>query len=235
MKKLPIFLTAFQRHTIRFILVLACCLCYNLDVRQSNNSLLAQTPTYDRFTHKHSKLMSAFTKASERLVTLAEPLINTFSKTEEFLDKANTVVNGFIKNMRIIQRIIDIEQDINKYFLNAIAALREIRDTGNMTTTNGDSYDFSFINAVRHINIMLGLFKESIAAMDLLFEVIQREDNQLRLDDYNRMVLLLEVEQRLVKTRRAMSMEIRRINREIYTAQRLQREVDTFEQFFSFE
>jgi len=217
------------------LLIILCGLFQILSGGKSNHSLMAQTPTHDILTFKHSKLMKTFTQAAQRLITFSEPLINTISRAEEFLDKANTVVNGVIKNMQTIQRIIEIEKDINRYYLRSIDALSEIRDTGSLTTPNGDTFDFSFINAVRHINIMLGLFKESVEGMDLLFEVIQREDNQLRLDDYNRMVLLLEVEKRLLKVRRAMRIEILRINREIYITQKLQRELQTFDSFFSYE
>ena len=88
----------------------------------------SQVPVADFWGRTLSKTTSVIQQASEVINNIAQPLVNTFGEVQDFFKKAETFVNGVIKNMRIVQDIVDLEADISEYFDTAIEEINRPRD-----------------------------------------------------------------------------------------------------------
>lgn len=195
-----------------------------------SQNLSAQVPVADYFGRYLSKITSTVQQASQVISEIAEPLVNTFQTVQSFFVKAETVVNGVIKNMKLIQDIVDLHQDIQDYYTETIDILNSPRDTDHDGNNDGED-DLNWLDKWKHLNILLALVKESTAGFELLNNLVQ--DDALTMDDYNRVELLKDTRQSLLKVKTAIRIERRRINREILHFGRLEHERNTFDAFFS--
>ena len=191
-----------------------------------SQNISAQVRVADYFGRYLSKVTSTVQQASQVISEIAEPLVNTFQTVQSFFVKAETVVNGVIKNMKLIQDIVDLHQDIQEYYTETIDILNSPRDTDH----DGED-DLNWLDKWKHLNILLALVKESTAGFELLNNLVQ--DDALTMDDYNRVELLKDTRQFLLKVKTAIRIERRRINREVLHFGRLERERNTFDAFFN--
>ena len=191
-----------------------------------SQNLSAQVPVADYFGRYLSKITSTVQQASQTINQIAEPLVNTFQTVQSFFVKAETLVNGVVKNMKLIQDIVDLHQDIQDYYAQTIDILNAPRDTDN----DGED-DLDWLDKWKHLNILLALVKEATAGLGLLDNLIQ--DDALTMDDYNRVEFLKDTRQSLIRIKTAIRIERRRINQEVLHFGRLDRERKTFDAFFS--
>ena len=192
----------------------------------NSQNLSAQVPVADYFGRYLSKITSTVQQASEVINQIAEPLVNTFQTVQSFFVKAETVVNGVVKNMKLIQDIVDLHQDIQTYYTETIEILNSPRDTDN----DGED-DLNWLDKWKHLNILLSLVKEATSGFALLDNLVQ--DDALTMDDYNRVELLKDTRRSLLQIKTAIRVERRRINREVLHFGRLDRERKTFDALFS--
>jgi len=184
-----------------------------------------QVPVADYLGRWISKTTSVVSEVSNTINAIAEPLINTFEKAQDYFVKAETIVNGSIKNMRAVQQIIQTEEAIFEYYQKSIDLINQPRDI------DYDGIDdLDWLNKWKHLQILLGLFKESTNALHLFNNLL--EEDAFIMDDKNRVQFLFTTLADLRKIKTAMRIEMRRINKEVFAFGRLKRERVTFEKFF---
>ena len=184
-----------------------------------------QVPVADYLGRWISKTTSVVSEVSNTINAIAEPLINTFEKAQDYFVKAETIINGSIKNMRAVQQIIQTEEAIFEYYQKSIEIINQPRDQ------DYDGIDdLDWLNKWKHLQILLGLFKESTNALNLFNNLL--EEDAFAMDDKNRIQFLFTTLADLRKIKTAMRIEMRRINKEVFAFGRLKRERATFEKFF---
>ena len=195
-------------------------------VQRPSLSAQVQVPIADYLGRWLSKTTSVVAQASEVITNIAEPLVNAFGEVQEFFVKAETVVSGVIKNMKAIQDIIDLEEEIRTYYQNSIDIINAPRDYDNDGVD-----DLSWLDKWKHLQILLALSKEALGGVELFINLI--EDDALTMDDRNRIKFIYETKKDLQSIKTAMRIQMRRINQEVNQFGRLQKELDTFERLWS--
>lgn len=185
----------------------------------------SQVPTVDYFGRWLSRTTSIVQQASQFIKETAEPLVDTFKNVQRFFQKAHTIVNKVIKNMQLIERIIDTHKDIRQLYATSIAVLNGPQDL------NEDGIDdFDFLDKWKHAQILLALSTEATGVFGLFTTLV--EDDALTLDDSGRIAFLTDTHRGLIRIKAAMRLQLRRVNREIYQYRRLEKEIEVFEKFF---
>lgn len=184
-----------------------------------------QVPVADYFGRWLSKTSSVVQQASQFIKETAAPLVNTFKKTQEFFKKAQTFVNHVITNMRYIERIIDTHKDIKTLFDNAITGLNAPRDLD-----EDGMADLDFLDKWKHAQILFAISAEATSVFEIFSNII--EQDAFTMDDKGRVQIIKETYQEMLKLKRAMRGQLRRVNREIYQYTRLKKEVEIFDALF---
>ena len=192
--------------------------------------LYPQVPVADYFGRWLSKTSSVVQQASQFIKETAAPLVDTFKKTQEFFQKAQTFVSHVVKNLRYIERIIETHKDIRTLFDNAITGLnapRDLDDNG-MDDWSNDLDDK--LDKWKHSQVLLAISAEATSVFEIFTNII--EQDAFTMDDKGRVQIIKETYQELLKLKRAMRGQLRRINREVYRYSRLKKEIEVFEALF---
>ncbi len=184
-----------------------------------------QVPVADYFGRWLSKTSSVVQQASQFIKETAAPLVDTFKKTQEFFQKAQTFVSHVVKNLRYIERIIETHQDIRMLFDNAITGLNATPDLD-----EDGMDDLAFLDKWKHGQILLAISAEATSVFEIFSNII--EQDAFTIDDKGRVQIIKETYQELLQLKRAMRGQLRRINREVYQYSRLKKEVQVFEALF---
>lgn len=201
---------------------LICCL---LLLAAWNPYASAQVPVADFWGRSLSKTTSVVQQASEIITRIAEPLVNTFEEVQDFFQKAETLVNGVLKNIRMIQDIVDLEEEITLYFEQSLEQINRPRDSN----LDGED-DLYYLNKWKHIQILLALSREATGLVNLFISIV--EDGAFTMDDKNRLEFIKKTRDGLRHIKTAMRIQMRRINQEILAFGAFDRERRSFEQFF---
>jgi len=185
----------------------------------------SQVPTADYLGRWLSRTTAVVQQASQFIKETAEPLTNTFKNVQRFFQKAHTVVKGVIKNMKMIEKIIETHSDIRQLYANSIQVLNSPRDTD----MDGID-DLDFLDKWKHAQILLALSTEATGVFELFTSLV--EDDALMLDDSGRIEFLKDTLRGLIRIKSAMRVELRRINKEIYQYRRLEKELEVFDNLF---
>lgn len=185
-----------------------------------------QVPTADYFGRWLSKTSSVVQQASQFLKETAAPLVDTFKKTQKFFKSAQVFVNHTVKNLRYIEMIISLYKDIKTTFDKAIIGLNAPKDTD-----DDGMDDLDFLDKWKHAQILLAISTESTSVFEMLSNIL--EEDAFTMDDKGRIQILKETYTEMLKLKRAMSMELRRINAEIFQYRKLKKEQEVFESLFS--
>ncbi len=184
-----------------------------------------QIPVVDYFGRWLSKTSSVVQQASQFIKETAAPLVNTFKKTQEFFKKAQTFVSHVVTNLRYIERIIDTHKDIKTLFDNAITGLN-----ANPDLDEDGMGDLDFLDKWKHAQILLAISAEASSVFEIFSNII--EQDAFTIDDKGRVQIIKETYQEMLKLKRAMRGQLRRINREIYQYSRLKKEAEVFNALF---
>jgi len=184
-----------------------------------------QVPVADYFGRWLSKTSSVVQQASQFIKETAAPLVNTFKKTQEFFKKAQTFVSHVVRNLRYIERIIDINKDIKTLFDNAITGLN-----ANPDLDEDGMPDLDFLDKWKHAQILLAISAEATSVFEIFSNVI--EQDAFTMDDKGRVKIIKETYEEMLGLKRAMRAQLRRINREIYQYSRLKKEIEIFDALF---
>jgi len=152
------------------------------------------------------------------LLEREKPLQETINDVQDFFMKANTIVNGAVRNLRMVKKIVELEKDILQLYERSISNLNGERET-------------NFLDKWKHAQILLALTKEATSVFEVFEHII--EDDALTISDKGRIVLIEKTYKDMRRIKAAMRLQLRRINKEIYQYRRLEREIETFEAFFS--
>ena len=173
---------------------------------------------------------------SNTIVSLAEGVTNFLLKKErplqenikdiqEFFRKAETVVNGALKNMRMVREIVETEKDIIELYTRSINKLNEPIDE------DGDGIDdLEFLDKWKQIQILLAFTKEAASVFELFNNLI--ENDAFTMNDKGRIIFLEKSYKDMLLIKRAMRAQLRRINKQIYTYRRQRRQLKTYSAFF---
>ena len=191
----------------------------------SNLSAQAPVPVFDKKHNKWSAILMNVQQASTIINARVVLVVNNIRKAQEFVSKAHTVVNGVVKNVRMVNQLIQIEQDIAQLVQTSIAAINEPRDTD----LDGID-DLYYLDKWKHIQILLAIGGQADGVFELFKNVI--EDDTHFMDDKGRLTIIKDayLDARNIKT--AIRVQIRRINQEIYRYKIQRREVIAFERLF---
>jgi len=185
----------------------------------------SQVPVADYLGRWITRTTAVVQQASLFIKETAAPLTRTFRNVQQFFRKAHTVVKGVIKNMQIIENIIETHSDIRKLYDNSLTVLNAPRDTD----LDGVD-DLDFLDKWKHAQILLALSTEATGVFELFTQLV--EDDALMLDDSGRIEFLKDTLRRLIRIKSAMRVELRRINKEIYQYRRLEKELEVFDRLF---
>ena len=189
-----------------------------------------QIPVVDYFGRWLSKTSSVVQQASQFIKETAAPLVDTFKKTQEFFKKAQTFVSHLVTNLRYIERIIDTHKDIKTLFDNAITGLNANPDLDEDGMDDLEFLDKNTLDRWKHAQILLAISAEATAVFEILSNII--EQDAFTMDDKGRIQIIKETYQEMLGLKRAMRMQLRRINREVYQYSRLKKEVEVFDNLF---
>lgn len=189
-----------------------------------------QVPVADYFGRWLSKTSSVVQQASQFIKETAAPLVNTFKKTQEFFQKAQTFVSHVVKNLRYIERIIETHKDIRTLFDNAITGLNASRDLdeNGMDDWSNDLDDK--LDKWKHAQVLLAISTEATSVFEIFSNII--EQDAFTVDDKGRIQIIKETYQEMLKLKRAMRGQLRRINREVYQYSRLKKEIEVYDNLF---
>ena len=188
--------------------------------------MLSQVPVKDKKHRKWSKIMEEVQVASQVINTRVTAFVGNIKDVQSFLSKAATIVNGVVKNLRMIREIIEIEKDIAKLVNQSIEIISSPKDA------DGDGEDdFEFLDRWKHIQILLAISSEATNVFDLFKNVV--EEDATIMDDKGRLTLIRDAYKDATRIRATIRAQLRRINREVYQYRRLKKEVKIYEEFFS--
>ena len=188
--------------------------------------MFSQVPVKDKKHRKWSKIMEEVQVASQVINTRVTAFVGNIKDVQSFLSKAATIVNGVVKNLRMIREIIEIEKDIAKLVNQSIEIISSPKDA------DGDGEDdFEFLDRWKHIQILLAISSEATNVFDLFKNVV--EEDATIMDDKGRLTLIRDAYKDATRIRATIRAQLRRINREVYQYRRLKKEVKIYEEFFS--
>ena len=192
----------------------------------SVNLAFSQVPVKDKKHRKWSKIMEEVQVASQAINTRVTAFVGNIKDIQQFMSKASMIVNGVVKNLQMIRKIIEIEKDIAKLVNQSIEVISSPKDA------DGDGEDdFEFLDKWKHIQILLAISSEATNVFDLFKNVI--EEDATIMDDKGRLTLIRDVYKDANRIRSTIRAQLRRINKEIYQYQRLKKEIKIYEEFFS--
>ncbi|MFK7978415.1 MAG: hypothetical protein AB8G86_00410 [Saprospiraceae bacterium] len=159
------------------------------------------------------------------LLKKERPLQENIKNVQAFFQKAETVVNKAVKNMRMVREIVETEKDIIELYTRSINKLNEPIDE------DGDGIDdLEFLDKWKQVQILLAFTKEAASVFELFTNLI--EDNAFTMNDKGRIIFLEKTYKDMLLIKRAMRAQLRRINKQIYTYRRQRRQLKTYSAFF---
>ncbi len=190
------------------------------------NLAFSQVPVKDRKHREWSKIMEEVQVASQVINTRVTAFVDNIKEIQEFMSKASMIVNGVVKNVQMVRKIIEVEKDIAKLVNQSIDIISSPKDA------DGDGEDdFDFLDKWKHVQILLAIASESANIFDLFRNVIE-EDSTI-MDDKGRLTLIRDAYKDALGIKAAIRAQLRRINKEVYQYQRLKKEIKIYEEFFS--
>ncbi|GEM_PF-730581 len=195
------------------------------------NLTFSQVPVKDRKHREWSKIMEEVQVASQVINTRVTAFVDNIKKVQEFMSKASMVVNGVVKNMAMVRKIIEIEKEIAQLVNQSIDIINAPKDA------DGDGEDdFDFLDKWKHVQILLAIASESANVFDLFRNVIEEDSTMgyaFTMDDKGRLTLIRDAYKDALGIKAAIRAQLRRINKEVYQYQRLKKEIKIYEEFFS--
>ena len=190
------------------------------------NLVVSQVPVKDKKHRKWSKIMEEVQIASQVINTRVTAFVGNIKDIQNFMSKASMIVNGVVKNLRMIREIIEVEKDIAKLVNQSIEIISSPKDA------DGDGEDdFEFLDKWQHIQILLAIVAEADGVFDLFRNVI--EEDATIMDDKGRLTLIRDAYKDAIRIRATIRVQLRRINKEVYQYRRLKKETKIYEEFFS--
>ena len=184
-----------------------------------STNIVAQTivPVKDKKHRKFSKVMKKVQTVSLAINARVTAYVGTIKDIQEVTAKALQVVNGVVKNVRMVKEIIRIKKDINELVLKSISVI-----------TSDDGYDL--VDKWKHVQVLLTIADQAESIFDLFKNVV--EDDTTIMDDDGRLTIIKEVYIDARKIKIQVKSQMRRINKEVYKIRTLEKEIELFENLF---
>lgn len=145
----------------------------------------------------------------------------------EFFQKANQVVNRSFENMRMVKEVVEDYQQILDMYNQALADINDL----SLSANNVDEVEELVLDKLKHTKILAAILKETENSFELFTELIQED---LQMDDKGRIRLIQKTHYTLKKTKKALRLSIRNINREIIQYRKNLQELKGFEALFGY-
>lgn len=192
----------------------------------SVNLAFSQVSVKDKKHQEWSKIMEEVQVASQAINTRVTAFVGNIKDVQEFMSKASMIVNGVVKNVQMVRKIIEVEKDIAKLVNQSIDIISSPKDA------DGDGEDdFEFLDKWKHIQILLAISSEATNVFDLFKNMI--EEDATIMDDKGRLTLIRDAYKDATRIRATIRAQLRRINKEVYQYRRLKKEIKIYEEFFS--
>lgn len=185
----------------------------------------AQVVVKDKKHRQWSKVLQEVQTTAQVINTRVTAFVGNIRDIQEFMSKAATVVNGVIKNIRMIRKIVEMEKEIAQMVNEAIDVLNTPRDE------DGDGIDdLDVLDKWKQAQILLAIASEAANVFELFKHVIEKDATIM--DDKGRLTLIKDAYKDALRIKGAIRTQLRRINREMYQYQRLKKEIQVYEAFF---
>ena len=194
---------------------------------RSVNSQLPSPIVIDAPNNVANGVVMAFQIGFRSLLRAEEGIIGVINNIQDFISKANSLVNTSVKNLRLVRQIVNLHNDILEMQSKYVATLDEEADFDGDGNISLEEIDYKW----KSIKVSLGLVKESTGYFQVFSNVL--DDNAFTMDDEGRINLIAETYTDLIKIKGAMRLHIRRTNRKNRDFQKLKREYQTYKAFFS--
>jgi len=212
----------------KFILLFISLLLFPISIKESS----AQAPiglVVDVPLQIENAVILARELLMQFLLKKEEGFAGVIKDVNEFFKKADTLVNGVIKNMRMIRSIVDIYQEIIDLYDQTLEHLNDpLTAAGSLVELEGD-----VINKWKHLQVLLGITKKASTIIDLFAKII--EDDSLTMDDKGRVKMIHSIYEEIRLIRSSMRLEVRRINKDIYKYRKAKREIQTYGELFKIQ
>ena len=185
----------------------------------------APVPVRDKKHQKWSKVMQDVQVTSQVINTRVTAFVRNIKDIQEFTAKAVTLVNGVIKNLRMVNEIIRIEQDIAELVSTSIDIISAPKDV------DGDGVDdFELLDKWKHIQVLLAIASQAENVFDLFKHTV--EDDSTIMDDKGRLTIIKDAHKDARRIKQQIKAQLRRINQEVYQFKRLKKEGEVFDELF---
>ena len=159
------------------------------------------------------------------LLNTEKPFHKTIRDVQEFFGKAKIVVKGAVRELRMAKEIVAMKAEIIELLVRTINKIGEFRDT------DGDGEeDFNLLDKWRYIQILTGISSEALSIFELFSNVVEQDATVM--GDKARITYIHKVYREMRSIRRAMYMQIRRINQDMYGVMRGKREMALYKKLF---
>lgn len=158
--------------------------------------------------------------------------IRKVSQIQTQISQAHKVVSTTVKNLAMVNRILQLYKDIEKISAQSIERLNEPIDV------DGDGIsDSDFIDKWKHIKTIVLILGEADGLFGLFKNITTNlsATNDLAMDEKGRIKVLSIIYKDLVKIKSALLSHIRKINREMYWYVQKKKELAAYQKLFSFE
>ena len=160
------------------------------------------------------------------LLKAERPLQENIQKVGQFFQKANSIVNGAIANMRMVKNIVETQKDITDLFERSVNRINTPVDL------DGDGIDdLEVLNKWKEIQILLGYTKEAASIFEIFTNII--EDDAFNISDKGRIVFIEKTYRDMKLLKASMRGQLRRINRKVYEYRSKRRQLKMYSIFFS--
>ena len=179
------------------------------------SSAITQIPIADFEGRQLTRTTAIVQEASLAIRQTSEPLTTTFRDAQRFFQQSLSVVNGDLKNMKLIEDITQTYSEIGDLYANSIDVL---------DGANGE------IGTWKYAEVLLILSTESNEVFGLFSEFI--EEDAFLLDDGSRIEFLKDIHERLRRIKSAIRAQFRRINKINYHYLQSEKESEIFDNLF---
>lgn len=190
-------------------------LLFNIAQAPTLEAQILASPVFDVANNAIGAIAKVVANLSRAIREDILPWKERVSKIQDFFKKASERVSIVVKNLQMVNDLIEKEKAIQQLFNNTIQLLDASED---------------FEDKWKHRWILAQLYLKATEVFKL-FDIATKEKQGI-MDDENRIILIRDSLKRLRKIHTAMKVAIRRTNRSIYRIERTKKELMVFDRVF---
>ena len=189
-------------------------LLFNIAHAPSANAQILASPVFDVANNVIGGIAKVVANASRAIREDILPWQERISKVQTFFRKASQKVNVVVKNLQMVNDLIELENKINKLFSKSIQDLDRAE---------------SFEDKWKHRIILYQIYKQSLDIFNVFDIAIQEQGT---MDDENRIILVRDSLKKARRVYTSLRVAVRRTNKAFYNIERTKKELEVFDRLF---